>query len=172
MSAFIAVASMELRFRDLVQYQDGIVSQRSAALATSLRFSASKYLHVALQGLSALLDRVSRPNPDAKDLEALFATWFLIIQCGIYDADMVETSQVHLNGIRQFINQYLRKEGAIDELPPAAQQLLLFILYVFLDQNSVRLLTITGILMLAWLWATCVAVSCPSTCYRCRQTLL
>lgn len=128
MSAFIAVASMELRFRDVVQYQDGMASQRGMSLATSLGFSASKYLQVALQGLSALLDRVSRARPDPNDLEALFATWFLVIHCGIYDTDMVKTSQVHLNGIRLFINQYLQKEGAVDALPPAAQQLLLFIL--------------------------------------------
>lgn len=128
MSALIAVASMELRFRNLLREQGCIVSQRNMQVATSLRYSASTHLQIALQGLSTLLDKVSHPYPDSHDLEAVFSIWFLLIHCGLYDIEMVKTAQVHLNGIRLFISQYLEGERAMDGLPPAAQQLLYFIL--------------------------------------------
>jgi hypothetical protein len=133
MSAFIAVASMELRFRSLIQEHGAVVGQKNLAVATSLRYSASKYLQTALQDLSAMLDRATRSDPDPKDLEAIFSMWFLILHCGIYDSEMVKTAQVHLNGIRSFISQYLQQKNAeavVNDLPPAAQQLLLFILYL------------------------------------------
>lgn len=129
MSAFIAVASMELRFRDLVQFSDSVVTQTSLTRADELKNSAAKHFHIAIKDLCSLLDRISKVDPSAEELEALFAMWFLILHCELYDPDLIPASQIHMNGIRSFILKYLQ-ENSMDKnrkLPPASEQLLLFI---------------------------------------------
>jgi hypothetical protein len=129
MSAFIAVAEMELRFRELISYEGSIVSKTKSEHAVQLRASAGHYLHLALRSLLSLLDKLSTSEPSLEDLESLFAMWFLILHCGLYDSDMIQTCEMHLNGIRSFISGYLERNdsGGVTQLPPAAQQLLLFI---------------------------------------------
>ena len=131
MSAFIAVASMELRFRDLVKHEGAVVPQDVIEHASKLKHSASNYLQIALQNMSSVLDRVTRPDPGPNDLQAIFSLWFLLLHCGLYDPEVIQTSLVHLNGIRSFIRQYLQRDESanIRQLPPAAQQLLSFITY-------------------------------------------
>jgi hypothetical protein len=129
MSAFVAVAQMELRFRELINYEGSIVSKTRCDHAMQLRASAGQYLHLALQSLLSLLDKLSTSDPSPEDLEALFAMWFLILHCGLYDSDMIQTCEMHLNGIRSFISDYIERNNSSGgkRLPPAAQQLLLFI---------------------------------------------
>lgn len=129
MRAFIAVASMEMRFLELLRFQHSIPTLESLSKTRRLRESAATYLTLALKDLSSVLDRLSSPGRSAQDIDALFSIWFLVIHIGLYDADLVTASHVHLNGIRSFISGYINGNVANEEdkLPPTSQQLLLFI---------------------------------------------
>lgn len=132
MRAFIAVASMELRFLELLKFQDATPTIESLARTRQLKAAATTYLHLALQDLSLILDRLSGSRSQPDDIEALFSIWFLILHVGLYDPELVSASHVHLNGIRSFLQRYIDGNVAQeqDNLPPASQQLLLFIAYV------------------------------------------
>jgi len=132
MRAFIAVASMELRSLELLKFQDATPTLESLARTRQLKGAATSYLNLALQDLSLILDRLSGSRPQPEDIEALFSIWFLILLVGLYDPELVSASHVHLNGIRSFLQQYVHADAAEekDNLPPVAQQLLLFIAYV------------------------------------------
>lgn len=106
MRAFIAVASMELRSRELVKLQDVSLSPQSNRKAQTFKANASNSLSLAMQDLSSILDRVVLTPNDGELLETLFSMWFLILHFGIYDADLVETSYMHLNGVQSFLAEY------------------------------------------------------------------
>ena len=129
MRAFIAVAAMELRSQELGATSEDKSPSQGTEVAKNLRISATKHYHCALQDLSALLERVSKPQQSDEDIDSLFALWFLILHFGLYDPDLVSASYVHVNGIRSFLLNYLQRhrEGRLRDLPPASQQLLLFI---------------------------------------------
>lgn len=132
MRAFIAVASMERRFLELLKFQDTTPTLESLARTRQLKAAATTYLHMALQDLSLILDRLSGSRSQPEDIEALFSMWFLILHVGLYDPEFVSASHVHLNGIRTFLQRYIDGNVAQeqDNLPPVSQQLLLFIAYV------------------------------------------
>lgn len=123
---------MELRFLELLKFQNSTPTLESLARTRQLKGAATNYLNLALHDLSLILDRLSRSRPQPQDIEALFSIWFLILLVGLYDPELVSASHVHLNGIRSFLQQYIDRNVAQEEdnLPPVAQQLLLFIVYV------------------------------------------
>lgn len=129
MRAFIAVASMELRSRELAKAQDMLQSSGGLEKARSFKENASHALHLAMQDLSQVLDRLADQPNDHGNLEVLFSMWFLILHFGIYDSDLVQMSYMHLNGMRSFVAEYLHGTAArrIYNLPPAAKQLLVYI---------------------------------------------
>lgn len=129
MRAFIAVASMELRFLELLKFQDATPTVESLARTRELKESATDNLHLALQDLSLILDRLSGGQSQPEDIEALFSIWFLILHVGLYDPEFVSASHVHLKGIRSFLQRYIDGDVAREQdyLPPVSQQLLLFI---------------------------------------------
>jgi hypothetical protein len=129
MRSFIALASMELRFLELLKFQDTTPSLESLTRIRQLKDAAMNHLHLALQDLSSILDRLSGTQSQSDDIEALFSMWFLILHVGLYDPEIVNASHVHLKGIRSFLQRYVDGDVAQkqDNLPPAAQQLLLFI---------------------------------------------
>lgn len=129
MRAFIAVASMELRSRELVKLQDVSLSPQSNRKAQTFKANASNSLSLAMQDLSSILDRVVLTQNDSELLETLFSMWFLILHFGIYDADLVETSYMHLNGVQSFLAEYFHGDitRRIYQLPPACKQLLVYI---------------------------------------------
>lgn len=129
MRAFIAVASMELRFQELIKFEDASASPVSSAKARWLKASATNHLYLAFKDLSFVLDCISQGTRNAEDVDALFSMWFLILNFGLYDSELVSACQVHLDGIRSFISQYLNGTDH-DQLPPATQQLMVFIAYV------------------------------------------
>lgn len=128
MSAFIAVASMELRAKKMTNTSNSVVNQDSIRDSIRLQDSAANHFHIAIKHLCSLLDTISISHPRPEELDSLFALWFLILHCELYDPDLVRASQIHLNGIRLFIAKYLWEDKTGKrELPPASQQLLLFI---------------------------------------------
>lgn len=129
MRAFISVASMELRFFELVKSQDTTPTLESLAKTRRLQESAANHVNLALKDLSGVLDRLTRTEKSSEDIDTLFSIWFLMIHIGLYDSDLVSACYVHMNGIRSFIRQYVNGNVAneSDTLPPASQQLLLFI---------------------------------------------
>lgn len=129
MRAFIAVAAMELRSQELsATSEDKSLSERTER-AEHLKTSAANHYYNALRDLSSILERISRPDYSDDDVDSLFALWFLILHFGLYDPDSVSASHVHLKGIRSFLLRYVQnhREGGLRDLPPASQQLLLFI---------------------------------------------
>lgn len=129
MRAFIAVASMELRTRELDKLQDTSSPSETKQRAHAFRTNARNSLNLAMQDLSYVLKRVFLNPSDPELLETLFSMWFLILHFGMYDPDLVETSYMHLNGIRSFIVEYFDSASThrSQKLPPAATQLLFFI---------------------------------------------
>lgn len=130
--AFIAVASLEMRYTELVKPQDPTMSPQSQRKADLFKENASHALHLAIQDLTKVLDRVAQDPNNEEELEILFSMWFLILHFGIYDSDLVRTSYLHLNGIRTFVAEYFHQgtEPKIRVLPPAAKQLMVFICYL------------------------------------------
>lgn len=120
---------MELRFLELLKFQDTTPTLESLARTNSLKDAAIHHLYLALQDLSLILDRLSGAQSQPKDIEALFSMWFLILHIGLYDPEFVSASHVHLKGIRSFLQRYIDGDVAReqDNLPPVSQQLLLFI---------------------------------------------
>ena len=120
---------MERRLRELTEAQDSPQPSISAGKAQKFKENASNALHLAMQDLSDLLNRLAAFPNNHEDLEALFALWFLILHFGIYDADLVHTSYMHLTGIRAFLSDWFHGplERRVHTLPPAATQLLMFI---------------------------------------------
>lgn len=131
--AFVAVASMELRSRELAETQGSPQSILAARKAQAFKANASHALHLAMQDLSRILHRLAIQPNSHEDLEALFALWFLILHFGVYDADLVQTSYMHLAGMRAFIADCFHgpTERRIHSLPPAAKQLMMFIWSAF-----------------------------------------
>jgi hypothetical protein len=127
MRAFIALASMELRCR-YISLHPGDPGDLEAARQQEML--ATDHYHHALRDLSWLLDRASRPERTDQDIDSLFATWFLLLWFGTYNAELVGDSQVHLSGIRSFLKENLHGAGGKLCLPPASQQLLYFITFV------------------------------------------
>jgi hypothetical protein len=129
MRSFIALASMELRFLELLKFQETTPSPGSFTRIRQLKDAAMNHLNFALQDLSSILDRLSGTQSQSDDIEALFSMWFLILHVGLYDPGIVNASRVHLKGIRSFLQRYVDGDVAQkqDNLPPVAQQLLLFI---------------------------------------------
>lgn len=129
MRAFIAVASMELRSRELDKLQDSSSPSQVTHKAHSFKTNARNSLQLAMQDLSSVLDRVVLDPNDPELLETLFSMWFLILHFGIYDYDLVDTSFMHLNGVKSFLAEYLHGNSTqrIHRLPPAAKQLLVYI---------------------------------------------
>lgn len=127
--AFIAVASLELRALELHKIQDPTVSPETIAKAQDFKENASHALHLAMKDLSQILDRLAQSPNNQEDLEALFSMWFLILHFGIYNSDLVQTSYLHLNGVRSFVAEYFHGNSGrlITSLPPVAKQLLVFI---------------------------------------------
>jgi len=132
MRAFMALASMELRCREMTPRESGSPASEDLDRARRHRDLATHYYHLALRDLSAVLHRASQPDRTDSDLDALFAMWFLILWFEHYDPELVEASHVHLDGIRSFLASHLRGSWNDGEtkLPPASQQLLLFIRFV------------------------------------------
>lgn len=133
MRAFIAVASMELRTRELDKTLDISSPSDATQKARAFKTNARNSLNLAMQDLSHVLKRVFANPNDLENLEALFSMWFLILHFGMYDEDLVETSYMHLNGIRSFTAEYFHGDNShrIYKLPPAAKQLLLFTWLVY-----------------------------------------
>jgi hypothetical protein len=127
MRGFIAVASMELRSKYLLPREDGSVQPiDSVRRAGQLQHVGMNNYHLAINDLSSILERVSRPDRTDDDLDALFAMWFLILNFEQYGLDLVENTHIHLSGINTFISRAL-EHGEHLHLPPASQQLLHFI---------------------------------------------
>ncbi|KAJ9645413.1 hypothetical protein H2204_000992 [Knufia peltigerae] len=124
MRAFIALASMELRCRYMSSH-----SGDSGDIATAQQHEilATDHYHQALRDLSRLLDRASQPARTDRDLDSLFATWFLLLWVGYYNVELARASQVHLSGIRSFLVEDVHGPRGQLCLPPASQQLLYFI---------------------------------------------
>ena len=124
---FTAVAAMELRSREIVpSTQTDVKSLSSLDRAHHLQSIAmSNYRH-ALQELSSILNRATRPDRSEEDLNALFGLWFLMINFEQYGSELVDNSHIHLNGIRSFLSRALRSEEIL-KLPPASQMMLYFI---------------------------------------------
>lgn len=129
MRAFIAVASMELRTRELDKLQDVSSPSSAAEKARAFKISARNSLDLAMQDLSYVLRGVVLNPNDPEALEALFSMWFLILHFGMYDSDLIDASYMHLNGIKSFIAEYFHGSDIyrIHRLPPACTQLLHFI---------------------------------------------
>lgn len=129
MRSFIAVASMELRAREILAAGDGSVerAQRIGAAATA-------HYSLALKDLSSLLDRICHSDGGSQsqreDIDALFTMWFLILRFEAYDAESTGSSLVHLDGIRSFLRPYLENDGYSDGemLPYVSQPMLLYTL--------------------------------------------
>ncbi|KPM45235.1 hypothetical protein AK830_g1343 [Neonectria ditissima] len=137
MRGFIAVAAMEMRSRELLAAQDGKDSARSIERAQRIGDSATKHYSLALKDLSSLLDQVCRSEGRSNDIDALFAMWFLILKFESYDSGSTETSSVHFDGIRSFLEPYLEGGDASGKkLPFASQPFLLFTLYLDADSAS------------------------------------
>lgn len=130
--AFIAVASLELRYSELLKPRDPTLSPQSQRKADTFKENASHALNLAIQDLTRILSRLAEEPNNQLDLEVLFSMWFLILHFGIYDSDLIQTSYLHLNGIRTFVAEYFHQGTAsrIEILPPAAKQLLVFICYL------------------------------------------
>ena len=121
----------ELRSRDLVpSTQPGIESLSSLHRSRQLQSIAMKNYRLALQDLSSVLSRAATPDRTEQDLDALFALWFLMINFEQYGSELVENTHIHLNGIRSFLSRAL-KNAEIIKLPPASQQMLHFIWFVY-----------------------------------------
>lgn len=127
--AFVAVASMERRCLEFAEAPDSTPSALSLRKAQRFKENASHALHLAMQDLSAIINRLAAQPNSFDDLEAVFALWFLILHFGIYDVDLVHTSYMHLAGIRAFLTDWFHGpiERRVHALPAAAKQLLLFI---------------------------------------------
>lgn len=140
MRAFIAVASMELRTRELDKLQDISSPSDAAQRAHAFKMNARNSLNLAMQDLSHVLKRVFMNPDDPELLETLFSMWFLILHFGMYDGDLVETSYMHLNGIKSFLIEYFDATSVrpIQKLPPASTQLLFFIWLVPGPDDSSR----------------------------------
>lgn len=141
MRAFIAVASMELRSRELNKLQDVSSPSDAARRARAFKTNARVSLDLAMQDLSHVLKAVFENPNDPELLDVLFTMWFLILHFGIYDCDLVDTSYMHLDGIKSFLAEYFHGSSTqrIYKLPPASTQLLLFIWSVqALPQFSTR----------------------------------
>jgi len=148
MRAFIAVASMELRSRELAESQDSPQSLAASEKARGFKESASHALHLAIRDLSQVLDRLSDQPNDHDNLEVLFSMWFLILHFGIYDSDLVQMSYMHLDGVRSFIAKYFHDTSAhrVCNIPAAVKQLLVYIwsdsLYYVPFQSAPQFMTI------------------------------
>ncbi|EXJ73475.1 uncharacterized protein A1O5_03236 [Cladophialophora psammophila CBS 110553] len=132
MRIFIAGASMELRSKTLLDRHDGTLSSDQYERARRLEHSARSHYHLALKDLSALVDHISFSGGSDDDVNALFAMWFLILHFGLYDSQSIGASHVHLEGIRSFLQPYLKscREQDKTTLPLASQQLLYYISYM------------------------------------------
>jgi hypothetical protein len=127
MRGFIAVASMELRSKNLLPpTESGVQSLDSLRRARQLQHVGMSNYYLAINDLSSILERASRPDRTDDDLDALFAMWFLILNFEQYGLDLVENTQIHLSGIHMFISRAL-EQGDHLHLPPASQQLLHFL---------------------------------------------
>ncbi|KAI1609279.1 hypothetical protein EDD37DRAFT_165553 [Exophiala viscosa] len=125
MRAFIAVASTE---RVCLQPEDN----ETLARTRRLRQLGMTQYRLALKDLSSIIDRAARDDRSPADLDALFATWFLILAFESSHTDLYSVSHVHLNGIRSFLSKAFGSNGATGlepQLPPASQQLLLFLFF-------------------------------------------
>ena len=136
MRMFIAVAAMELRSQEILVDTYGDIILRDPERAQRLEKSAALHYHLALKDLSVLLDNINNSIGDIEDtdeIDAVFALWYLMLQFGLFDSDTIGWSHVHLEGIGSFLKPYLQSRIAAGkkELPPASQQLLLFISYVY-----------------------------------------
>jgi hypothetical protein len=127
MRGFIAVASMELRSKDLLPLDEsGVQSITNVRRARQLQEVGLNNYYLALSDLSSILERASRPDRTNDDLDTLFAMWFLILSFEQYGLDLVENTHIHLSGIHTFISGALER-GEHLHLPPASQQLLHFL---------------------------------------------
>jgi len=129
MRAFIAVASMELRSRELAETHNSPQPSEAFEKARSFKENASHALHLALQDLSQVLDRLLDQPDDHGNLEILFSMWFLILHFGIYDSDLVQMSYMHLDAVRSFIAKYFHHTTGprTYSLPPVVKPLLIYI---------------------------------------------
>jgi hypothetical protein len=130
MSGFIAVASVERAC--LLQQQTTNNNRDSMTLQQrQLRRLGMAQYRLALKELSAVVDRAASSDRTPANLDSLFALWYLVLIFESSHADLVAVSHVHLNGIRSFLSRFFNNSdnsGLV--LPPAAQQLLLFTLFV------------------------------------------
>lgn len=127
MRVFIAVASMELRSKDLLSlHESDVQSLDSLRRARQLQHVGMNNYHLAINDLSSILERASRPDRTDDDLDSLFAMWFLILTFEQYGLDLVGKTHIHLSGIHSFISRAL-EQGEHLHLPPASQQLLHFL---------------------------------------------
>lgn len=128
MSAFIAVAAMELSCLNPSMDQDAIESDSLHFRRRRLQRLGLEHYRLALRDLSSVLERAAKDDRTAADLDSLFAMWFLILNFELYKSDLTEISHMHLNGIRSFLSKCCPSDGSVGglKLPPASQQLLLF----------------------------------------------
>ncbi|KAH6884569.1 hypothetical protein B0T10DRAFT_608870 [Thelonectria olida] len=140
MRSFIAVASMELRSREILAAQDGHDPTQSRERAQRIGVAATAHYSLALKDLSSLLDRICHSEGPSRsnDIDALFAMWFLILRFEAYDSESTGSSLVHLDGIRSFLRPYLQNDGYVngETLPYVSQPMLLYTLYLDADSAT------------------------------------
>lgn len=130
MRSFIAVASMELRSREVLAVRDGNDSAWSLESAQRIGTAAGVHYTATLKDLSSLLDHICHSEASGNDIDALFTMWFLILRYEAYDSESKGASLVHLDGIRSFLRPYLEKGGYTNggKLPYISQPMLLYTL--------------------------------------------
>ncbi|RTE82377.1 hypothetical protein BHE90_003045 [Fusarium euwallaceae] len=138
MRSLIAVASMELRARQVLQAQGGDDSTDALEAAHRLGATAAVHYSLALQDLSSLLHHICHSEGRDNDINALFTMWFLILRYEAYDSESTAASLVHLDGIRSFLRPYLDGDEYVDGkgLPYLSQTMLLYTLYLDADSAT------------------------------------
>ncbi|KAJ3510427.1 hypothetical protein NM208_g15530 [Fusarium decemcellulare] len=138
MRSFIAIASMELRSRELLAIRESNDSARSLEQSRRMTASAAVHYSLALKDLSTLLDHICNSEGQSNDIDALFTMWFLILRYEAYDSESTAASRVHLDGIRSFLKPYIQadKYGSGKKLPYVSQTMLLYTLYLDADSAT------------------------------------
>ncbi|KAH8685085.1 hypothetical protein BGZ61DRAFT_423526 [Ilyonectria robusta] len=138
MRSFIAVASMELRAREVLAVRDGNDPARSMENAHRIGAAAGVHYSATLKDLSSLLNHICHSEGSSNDIDALFTMWFLILRYEVYDSESKGASLVHLDGIRSFLKPYLETGGYAngEKLPYISQPMLLYTLYLDADSAT------------------------------------